>query len=211
MARRVASKLEEGDFKGAVRLASSPVSFCPEDERTLKLLKERHPPPHEDTVIPPFQVSEHPLEVSSSVVLEAISSFPAGSAGGPDGLRPQHLKDMVYSPSCDGYAELISTLTDFVNMVLAGRVTPAARPFFFGASLVGLLKNDAGVRPIAVGCTLRRLVAKCASAMIKSEMGSLLYPVQLGYDMQRSGGRSTCCSHLPFQHGDRKSPTEVGL
>ena len=33
------------------------------------------------------------------------------------------------------------------------------RPFFFGASVIALNKKDGGVRPIAVGCTLRRLVA----------------------------------------------------
>ena len=28
-------------------------------------------------------------------VRNAVLLFPAGSAGGPDGLRPQHLRDMV--------------------------------------------------------------------------------------------------------------------
>ena len=36
------------------------------------------------------------------------------------------------------------------------------RPLFFGASLVALEKKTGGVRPIAVGCSLRRLVAKIA-------------------------------------------------
>ena len=36
------------------------------------------------------------------------------------------------------------------------------RPLFFGASFVALEKKTGGVRPIAVGCSLRRLVAKIA-------------------------------------------------
>ena len=36
------------------------------------------------------------------------------------------------------------------------------------------------MRPIAVGHTLRRLVAKCASLSIREAMGNLLSPLQLG-------------------------------
>ena len=36
-------------------------------------------------------------------VREAVLSFPAGSVGGPDGLRPQHLRDMV---RCHEHAEI---------------------------------------------------------------------------------------------------------
>jgi hypothetical protein len=118
------------------------------------------------------------LEVTSSVVTRAIYSFPAGSAGGPDGLRPQHFKDIITSPYREGSFDLISVLTDFVNLVLAGKVPPTFRPYFFGASLIGLGKKDGGVRPIAIGGTLRRLVAKCAVLLIKEEIGSLLFPTQ---------------------------------
>ena len=57
--------------------------------------------------------------------------------------------------------------------------------FFFGASLTALPKPDTGVRPIAVGCTIRRLVAKCAALLVKEDMGSLLFPSQLGYGTPR--------------------------
>ena len=40
----VSSKLEEGDFSGAVRLASSDVSLAPMNEATFEALMERHPP-----------------------------------------------------------------------------------------------------------------------------------------------------------------------
>ena len=44
---------------------------------------------------------------------------------------------------------------------------------------MGLTKEDGGVRPIAVGCTLRRLAAKCSSMMMKDEMGLWLSSIQL--------------------------------
>ena len=37
------------------------------------------------------------------------------------------------------------------------------------------------MRPIAVGCTLRRLAAKCAGNRVMQAMGALLAPYQLGY------------------------------
>ena len=54
-------------------------------------------------------------------------------------------------------------------------------PFFFGASVIALNKKDGGVRPIAVGCILRCLVAKLACMSISKCMGTTLAPVQLGY------------------------------
>ena len=35
------------------------------------------------------------FEVTAGAIIRAIRSCPNGSAGGPDKLRPQHLKDML--------------------------------------------------------------------------------------------------------------------
>ena len=120
--------------------------------------------------------------VVAEEVLQAIRSFPKGFAGGPDGLRPQHLKDITSDEaSC---RILIPALTPFVQLVLEGRTPASIRPFFFGANLTALQKKQGGVRPIAVGCTLRRLVAKVAGAKVAKEMGELLAPRQLGYGVK---------------------------
>ena len=105
--------------------------------------------------------------MSPKEVARAIRSFPCGSAGGPDGLRPQHLKDMIGSEEEGGGPQLLRALTSFTNLILEGKASPNACPYFFGASLIALEKKDGGVRPIAVSCTLRRLVAKCAGYSIK--------------------------------------------
>ena len=52
-------------------------------------------------------------------------------------------------------------------------------------SLHGLNKKDGGIRPIAIGNTLRCLVAKCAGSLIKEDMQSLLSPLQLNYRTPR--------------------------
>ena len=79
----------------------------------------------------------------------------------------------------------VYALTKFINFVLQGDTLLEARSFFFGACLIDLNKLDGGVRPIAIGNVLRRLVAKCAGSSVKSNMGALLSPLQLGYGTPR--------------------------
>ena len=92
--KRVTSKLEEGDFRGAVRIACSEDYLAPFNSDTLSALQAKHPAPHPDSTIPaPSQAN--PVQVDLQDVASTIRSFPSGSAGGPDRLRPQNLKDML--------------------------------------------------------------------------------------------------------------------
>ena len=52
LAKRVSAKLEEGDFKGAVRLAWSSSTIADRNYATLDALKKKHPLPHQDTSFP---------------------------------------------------------------------------------------------------------------------------------------------------------------
>jgi hypothetical protein len=47
--------------------------------------------------------------------------------------------------------------------------------------LMGLNKKDGGIRPIAIGCTLRHLVAKCVYTSVSEEMSAFLSPAQIGF------------------------------
>ena len=53
-------------------------------------------------------------------------------------------------------------------------------PIFYGAGLIALSKEDGGVRPIAIGHTIRRLAGKVAMSKMKEKYPALLYPNQLG-------------------------------
>ena len=132
LAPRVAAKLEEGDFRGAVRIASSSESFAPNNGETLAALKSTHPAPHHDSIIPLKPSSDQALQVDNDEVARAIKSFPCGSAGGPDGLRPQHLKEMIGHATGSCVPHLLRALTSFVNLVLDGSTIPSVFPFFFG-------------------------------------------------------------------------------
>ena len=60
---------------------------------------------------------------------------------------------------------VLGSLCGFVSTVTSGSVPDVIKPLFFGANLTALAKKDSGVRPIAVGNTLRRLSAAHASRL----------------------------------------------
>ena len=173
---RVTSKLEERDYRGAVRLTCSEESLAVIDDYTLAMLRKKHPPTHPRSCPPQPPDNSSPIEtLTETEVRSAILSFPNGSAGGPDGLRPQHLKDLTCSSAGMGGRDLISSLLNFANMAIKGNIPSMFQSSFFGASLIALNKKDGGIRPITVGTTLRRLVAKCLSAKVRQEMSTYLY------------------------------------
>ena len=58
-------------------------------------------------------------------------------------------------------SRFVDTMVTFMNLIVfPGKVPAFVQKIFHGANLIALSKPDGGVRPIAVGCTLRRLVAK---------------------------------------------------
>jgi len=65
-------------------------------------------------------------------------------------------------------------------MILAGRCPSDVAPVFFGGRLLALNKKSGGVRPIAIGFTLRRLASKCANAFGVNHLKGFLQTYQLG-------------------------------
>ena len=76
--------------------------------------------------------------------------------------------------------EFLPSLTAFINLLLRGECPKEVQPVLFGGRLVALSKKGGGVRPIAVGYTLRRLASKCANAVAVSRLTSYLQPIHLG-------------------------------
>jgi len=67
-----------------------------------------------------------------------------------------------------------------MNLVLAGGVPQEVRLVFFGASLHAISKKDGGLKPIAVGLTLRRLASKIGNRLATERVLLILGPRQLG-------------------------------
>jgi hypothetical protein len=166
-------KLEDGDVKGAVRLLCSDDRLAVPQESTFAELCRLHPvAPFDRRPVPDTDTS--PLHVSPSAVRAAIQSFPNSSSAGPDGLRPQHLKDLLIGSADDSL--LLVAVTDLVNLLLEGKAPPSVQGSLFGAKLQAIAKKNGGIRPIAVGYVWRRLTAKVACNHVKEASAALLAP-----------------------------------
>ena len=102
LAARVSAKIEEGDVRGAVRIASSNDKLAPFDDNSAEALRLLHPPRTRSLAqsAAPSNIqfnnsSASTLSLTVIDIITAIKSFPAGSPGGLDGVRPQHLKDIT--------------------------------------------------------------------------------------------------------------------
>ncbi|GAV00559.1 hypothetical protein RvY_11387-1 [Ramazzottius varieornatus] len=142
--------------------------------------------------------------------MSAVSSFPCDSAGGPNGLRPQHLKDLLGGLRHPMSLQLAQALAALVGLMLDGKVPEDVCPALYGASLIALLKKTGRIRPIAVGNTLRRLAGKIVSKRVMEATGNLVRPQQLGYGT-RGGAKTAVHSTRAFHSGQTGCQTLLKL
>ena len=188
---RVNAKFSENDLKGAIRELSSDDTLAPDNSDTLKKLEERHPAAPSGISLPPAPENEEfHITVTTDSVKRAILSFPAGSAAGPDGLKPSHLKNLIGAAEAGN--RLLESITKLVNFVLKDKIPEDIQPIFFGANLCVLSKEGGRIRSIAVGTTFRRLITKVGLNPISRELGTLFRPNQVGYS---SKGGSEAAAH----------------
>ena len=179
--RRTRAFIEEGRYRNASKALSS-LGLAPFSSESLCTLRDKHPrAPHPTLPIGPLpKVPSFTAEEVKARVL----SFPNGSAPGPSKLRSSHLIDAISCPSPEIANAALLSLSAVTNTIFAGHVSEAALPYLTSASLFGANKKDGGVRPIAVGETLRRLVSKCAVASVRRDAVSILAPLQLGFGVR---------------------------
>ena len=187
LAKKVQSKLSEGDISGAVRLLCSDDTLALPDLTTYKALQDKHPV-HPETRNFPEKMKTKDVtnleEVLAQEIKSAVFSFKAGSAGGLDGLRPQHIKDLISEELGCFASNLISSLAKISSLMLQGTIPRKVTPVLYGAFLCALNKKDGGIRPIAVGCTLRRITSKITCSRLKEKLTSYLQPFQLGFGLK---------------------------
>ncbi|PGH37981.1 MAG: hypothetical protein CRN43_17955, partial [Candidatus Nephrothrix sp. EaCA] len=183
----VNAKMEEGNIRAASRI------LCSQDRPTeatfdsLAAIQERHPTNGWMTQMEdlPKVTQTVPFQVSAREVEKAIRSFPAGSASGPDRLRPQHLLDLINNRESAG--TLLQVTTDFINVLLRGECPRELRELIFGGTLIALSKKTGGLRPIVIGFVWRRLAAKCANGYALCRLGTFFVPLQVGIGTPAGG------------------------
>ena len=174
--------MSEGDIKGAINIVVSKETVLSPSNETKMKLQEKHPPKHPLSTNLPLPTEGNPnFKVSKEKLVKAICSFRKGSAGGPDGQRPQHLIDMTGEVLGQDSERLLDSLLTLLNeIIFPGKIPPTICPIFFGANLMALAKPDGGVRPIAMGMTIRRLASKCIMNEVYSFCAQEFRPFQVG-------------------------------
>ena len=188
--KRAARLASMGRFSSACA-ALEKEGLAPVDEKTFEELKQKHPDA-DRPILPVAQGAA--IRVNSNAVLEQLKSFPVGSAGAYDGLRPQHVLEAVKTAQ---NREPLEALTSFVNWLLGGNLTDDIAVYFAGAPLLACNKKDGGIRPLAIGHTIRRLVSKCACHTMKEKFQAFFSPVQLGVGVK--GGAETIVHAVEHQ------------
>ena len=120
------------------------------------------------------------IEIATEMVESALRSFPRDSAAGPSGLRAQHMMDAL-APAHRG--TVLEQLAAAVQVAVRGEALEAVAPHMAGATLLGLVTDGGGVRPIAVGEVFRRLVGKVLCKAVREAAREYFEPVQVGVGM----------------------------
>lgn len=154
-----------------------PVSVTPD---VIEQMRRKHPSSRRpvDLATLPATHAAAALQVDAAAVAKEVRAFAQGSAAGPSGLRPEHLKNALNTSAHRD--EVAEQLQNLVNLLAKGHAPAAVAEYFAGASLVALPKKGGGLRPVAVGETLRRLVGKCLCHEIAGVARERLAPLQVG-------------------------------
>ena len=112
-------------------------------------------------------------------------SFLKGSAAGPDKKVPQIFGDPVSKSNGSAGLNFLKPLTKLINLIGDGKIPEPLRPLIFGAKLIPLIKIDGGLRPIAIGNTLRRIASKCTGSKALAERQNFFGNVQAGCGTKR--------------------------
>ncbi|GJY71317.1 hypothetical protein Tco_0475020 [Tanacetum coccineum] len=83
--------------------------------------------------------------------------------------------------------ELVSSITQVVNLFLAGKCPMMLGEYIASAPLTPLVKPGGGIRPIAVGTVWRRLVSKVSATMIGHSLDGYLDGLQFGVGVPGGG------------------------
>ena len=171
--RRVLKLARRGLFSKAAKSLGEQQHALPDDlaAKLLSLHPRQGTPPRPEVV--PYQGDDF----SSAEVAAVLAKFPRGSAGGLSGLTA----DTLRGPAGPDNSSLLEALGRLCSDFAWNRLAPDVSSFLAGARLLALGKPAGGVRPIAIGDTIRRLTAKLLVVRYqRAAVEARLLPLQVG-------------------------------
>jgi len=182
--RRATECAQDARYGKAVASLLS-LGLCAPSEETLREMKSKHPEA-ELPVLPSGPLPD-PVRFDKVLVRKKVEGFFfIGSAAGASGTRPQFFKDILSCPNKAVSDEALTSLTNLANHLVAGLAPRELAPFVAGAPLMALAKAGGGLRPIAIGETIRRLVSKCCCEATVEDAKIVFGSLQVG--VATSGG-----------------------
>jgi len=151
--------------------------LAPPSAETLKTLQDLHPshgaPLHSRPLFGEIDL------VTEKELLQALNGIGRGSAGGPSGLTRDHVLAMVRVPEVGKHVQtkLTERLNGFLRSGHKATTSPESLAMvlpFFSARLVALEKRCGGVRPVAAGEILRRVLGRVLCQRHSKAIGAVL-------------------------------------
>ena len=187
-AHEACQKVRLGEVSRA-RQCLTGAALAPGNEDTFRALQDRRP----EQVIRPLTQEvldfqpEVPVHLDRAMFLTSLKSAPRGSSPGPGGCTYEHLK--VLLDESDTMELLFAACTSLAQSRVPSEVVPA----IMGARLTALAKPDGGVRGIATGSSVRRLVARTLAKQFTKVFESECAPFQ--YALSTRAG-TDCIGHM---------------
>ena len=171
--RRAVRLAHVGEYRRAMAtLTSTPLA--PDTPETLEALRALHPPAPSDLPdwLPGFRPPA-PLSLSSGSVVAALRGATRLAGTGPSGMSFEHLRDLFLGG--DGLDQFV----EVCSLIAQGGTPPPLVGLLASSRLIAISKETGGgVRPIAMGECLYRVVARALSIELRSELQAFFEPDQ---------------------------------
>ena len=141
-----------------------------------------------------------PVAVDRQIFLKCLKSAPRGASPGPGGCTCEHLQALLDD------TDTMELLFVAITSLARGKVPAEISEALMGARLTALTKPGGGVRGIAMGSSLRRLVARILARQFMGAFEKECAPYQ--YALSTRAG-TDCVGHLVRASTDA-NPTLIG-
>jgi len=166
-----------GNAIDALICETSPISEASSEQ--LERLQQKHPPRRPTTVNlcgTSMEVDVEDVSISSDSIIASLHKFRKGSAPGPSGCSALHLSRAIEVDNEVVASNCSKALSALLTRFAKGSVPDKLRNFLTNAKLIGLSKKNGDLRPIAIGETIRRLIAKCLLSLHAPRISEFFAP-----------------------------------
>ena len=163
-------------------------ALAPRDNATFDALQSKRPLQSAQP-IPPEVLNyraDSPLRLDRDSLVASLRTSSRGSSAGPGGCTYEHLRCVLDDPY------LLELFCDAMEELARAEIPADICSAITMANMTALQKRDGGIRGIAAGSTLRRLVAKTLARQFGSVFDSACAPFQ--YALSTRAG-TDCVGH----------------